>query len=120
MPPGRKPHKPTERDRKTAEAMTAYGIPQDIVAKVLGIDKKTLIKYYREELDTAKAKAIASVAEMLYAQCKQGNVTAMIFYLKTQAKWSERIQHESIGDQVVRLNWSKPIADSEEDEADAG
>ena len=118
MPPGRKPHAPSDRDRKTVEAMTAYGIPQDSVAKVIGIDKKTLIKYYREELDTAKAKAIASVAEMLYNQCKQGNVTAMIFYLKTQAKWSERIEYATDGDVPITLRWVKPVEDDRDDDAD--
>ncbi|MDO5058571.1 MAG: hypothetical protein Q4D82_01355 [Neisseria sp.] len=36
-----------------------------------------------------RAKAVASVAQSLLKQAKNGNVTAQIFYLKTQAGWRE-------------------------------
>lgn len=105
------PHSPTDKDRRTVEAMIAYGITQEQVAAVIGVDKKTLIKYYREELDTAKAKAVAAVAEMLYQQCKKGNTTAMIFYLKTQGRWNERVEVDHQGVQSVSLVWAKPVQD---------
>lgn len=37
-----------------------------------------------------KAGAIASVAGTLIKQAREGNTTAAIFYLKTQAGWRER------------------------------
>ena len=43
--------------------MTAYGVPEADVARVLRIDDKTLRKHYRDELDTGAIKATAKVAE---------------------------------------------------------
>jgi hypothetical protein len=56
---------------------------------VVGIDPKTLRKYYREELDLGETKANAQVAGFLFNSAKNGNVTAQIFWLKTRAKWRE-------------------------------
>ena len=41
-----------------------------------------------------KAKAIGSVGSNLLSQAKNGNVTAIIFYLKTQAGWREEREPE--------------------------
>ena len=45
------PHKPTDDQRKSVKAMSAYGIPQDDISKAVGITAKTLRKAYRDELD---------------------------------------------------------------------
>ena len=69
--------------------MAAYGIPEPDVARVVGIDPKTLRKYYRDELDLGATKANAQVAGFLFNAAKNGNVTAQIFWLKTRARWRE-------------------------------
>lgn len=69
--------------------MAAYGIPEIDIARVVGIDPKTLRKHYREELDMGETKANAQVAGYLFNAAKSGNVTAQIFWLKTRAKWRE-------------------------------
>ncbi|MDQ1249754.1 MAG: hypothetical protein QG597_4130 [Actinomycetota bacterium] len=46
--------------------MAAYGVPERDIARVLGIDPKTLRKHYRDELDTGSIKATAKVAEFLF------------------------------------------------------
>ena len=69
--------------------MAAYGIPEPDIARVTGVDPKTLRKHYREELDLGEAKANAQVAGFLFSAAKNGNVTAQIFWLKTRAKWRE-------------------------------
>ena len=97
---GRPPHEPTDQTRRTVEGMSAYGIPQEEISKVIGIDRNTLMKYYREELDTAKAKANAKVAESLYKKAlanDSGAVTAAIFWLKTRAGWKETVHNEHSG-----------------------
>lgn len=86
-------HEPTEQQRKTVRAMTAYGIPQLDVARVIGITEPTLRLHYRTELDTAVAEANAKMAESLFnLGTKGGNVTAAIFWLKTRARWKEPAQ----------------------------
>jgi len=46
--------------------MAAYGVPQDDIAKVVGISDVTLRQHYRHELDTAAAKANTKAVEILY------------------------------------------------------
>jgi hypothetical protein len=86
---GRRSHKPDPSQRRQVEAMAAYGIPEPDIARVTGVDPKTLRKHYREELDLGEAKANAQVAGFLFSAAKNGNVTAQIFWLKTRAKWRE-------------------------------
>jgi hypothetical protein len=66
---------------------SAVGIPQADIAKVLGIDEKTLAKYYRFELDTAATQAVGSVGGALYTKAMNGDVTAQIFFLKCRGRW---------------------------------
>jgi len=86
---GRRAHKPDPSQRKQVEAMAAYGIPEFDIARVVGVDAKTLRKHYRDELDLGETKANAQVAGYLFNAAKNGNVTAQIFWLKTRAKWRE-------------------------------
>jgi hypothetical protein len=86
---GRRAHKPDPLQRRQVEAMAAYGIPEFDIARVVGVDPKTLRKHYRDELDLGETKANAQVAGYLYNAAKSGNVTAQIFWLKTRAKWRE-------------------------------
>jgi hypothetical protein len=83
---------PTPDQRKQVDAMAGYGVPEDAIAKVIGIDPHTLRKHFRHELDTAHVRANSAVAQSLY-QKAVGNgpqaVTACIFWLKTRARWKE-------------------------------
>lgn len=90
-------HRATQERRDTVGAMSAYGIPQAEIAKCLDIDVKTLRKHYREELDTAAAKANAAIAGKLYKKAMGGDVRSMIFWLKTRGRWSAKIEVENSG-----------------------
>ena len=70
--------------------MAAYGIPELDIARVVGVDPKTLRKHYRDELDMGETKANAQVAGFLFNAARSGNVTAQIFWLKTRARWREK------------------------------
>jgi hypothetical protein len=86
---GRRAHKPDPASRRQVEAMAAYGIPEIDIARVVGVDPKTLRKHYRDELDMGEIKANAQVAGFLFNAARSGNVTAQIFWLKTRARWRE-------------------------------
>ncbi len=94
---GRRAHKPDPTSRRQVEAMAAYGVPEADIARVVGIDPKTLRKHYREELDVGAIKANSRIAESLYRKALGDgaqSVTAAIFWLKTRAHWKETDVHE--------------------------
>jgi hypothetical protein len=94
---GRPAHKPDPFHRRQVEAMAAYGVPEVGIARVVGIDAKTLRKHYRDELDTGQIRATAKVAESLYRKATSDgsqSVIAAIFWLKTRGGWKETSAHE--------------------------
>ena len=45
-------HQPTEKTRAEIVALRSYGVPIKEVAAYIGIDDKTLYKYYKDELES--------------------------------------------------------------------
>jgi hypothetical protein len=97
---GRQAHQAEPAGRRQVEAMAAYGVPEADIARVLGIDPKTLRKHYRDELDLGSVKANSRIAESLYRKAMGDgpqSVTACIFWLKTRAHWKETTVQEHTG-----------------------
>jgi hypothetical protein len=105
---GRRAHKPDLALRRQVETLAGFGVPEDDIAGVIGIDPKTLRKHYRHELDHGHVKANARVAENL---CRKATgegreaVTAAIFWLKTRAGWKETSVQEVSGPVKIELSW---------------
>lgn len=93
----RKPHEPSEAQRQLVQLHTTVGTNQNDVARILGIDAKTLRKHYRDELDLSLAKANATIGGALFNKAKGGDTAAMIFWMKTQAGWKEKSVVEGSG-----------------------
>ena len=100
-------HQPTEKTRAEIIALRSYGVPIKEVAAYIGIDDKTLYKYYRDELENSAIKANANVGKFLY-QAASGQalatgathsdcVRAAMFWAKTRMGWREtqHIDHTS-------------------------
>lgn len=51
-----------------------------------------------EAYKRGKSKAIAGVASNLLSQARNGNMSAAMFYLKTQGGWRETSRHELTGE----------------------
>lgn len=94
---GRPPHLPNADTRNKVFMLSTVGTRHEDIATVLNISADTLTKYYHDELAKGRIEANASVAETLFKQAKEGNTTAMIFWLKSRAKWKESTQHEISG-----------------------
>lgn len=92
--PGKPPFEPTETQRYSVGLMAAIGIPQTAISEALEISEPTLRKYFKQELQTGRTRTITKVADSLVRQALAGNITAAIFYLKTQAGWKETQVHE--------------------------
>lgn len=93
----RRPHAPTKESRQIVQLHATIGTTHAVIADILGIDGKTLTKYYREELDQALARANASVGGALFNKAKGGDTAAMIFWMKTRAGWREKHEIEHSG-----------------------
>lgn len=94
---GRPKVKRSEDLARRIKSYAAVGVPVTDIARTCGMCQDTLRKLYRAELEAAVVEANSQVAGMLYKQCMEGNTTAMIFWLKTRAKWSERSELEITG-----------------------
>jgi hypothetical protein len=87
----------TDEQKAQVEALAAY-LTKDQIADYFGIGRTT---YYAieqrdpevlERYNKGKAKAIGAVAQGLVQKARDGDNTCMMFYLKTQARWSERTE----------------------------
>ena len=87
---GRPSHEPTKALRDTVRLHAIVGTRHEMIAQVLQIDVKTLYKYYRRELDTARDLANAQVGGALFNKALAGDMTAQIFWMKTRAGWKEK------------------------------
>jgi hypothetical protein len=89
---GRPAYEPSEKDRRIADAMAGWAIPQERIAKVIGIDAKTLRKHFAAELELGSAKLEAQLAQNLL-RIAQGQdrqaLVATIFALKARFGWVE-------------------------------
>ena len=90
-------------DLKQVESLAANGLTQEQIASALGISERTLrsrkgeIADFADAIKRGKAKGIALVTNKLMESIKAGNMTGMIFFLKTQAGWKETNVQEHTG-----------------------
>lgn len=90
-------HEPDDRSRVLVKSLAAVGMTYEDIAVKLDISSDTLVKYYKKELTLGRAEANAEIARTLFQQAKAGNTTAMIFWLKSRARWKETNHHEISG-----------------------
>ena len=104
-PVGPPTFKPTDQEREQVEQMSAVGIPQESICRVIrdGIDDKTLRKHFRTELDTAVAKANANIGNTLYNKAMGGDTSALIWWSKTRMGWKETSVQEHQGGVSVNV-----------------
>src|SRR5713226_10525083 len=101
---------PTEEQRRTVKSLSAYGIKQEGIARVLRIrSPKTLRKHFREEITLGEIEAVAQVAQTHYQMAKSGKHPAStIHFLNSRAHWLDiersESQPASIPDFVVALD----------------
>lgn len=100
---GRPPFVPTDQMRAIVKHCKASGMPNKDIRYLIHwpdgehISLGTLTKYFSRELEAGKPEAIAKVSSKLFQKALDGDLTAMIFWLKTQARWKETTVHEHTG-----------------------
>jgi hypothetical protein len=70
------------------------GLTQEQIATLIGKSVDTLDRICRADLDEGSAEAKAKVGGAIVKAALGGNMTAAIFYAKTQMGWKETSAHE--------------------------
>lgn len=111
---GRPPYVPSPEARKLVEGMCVANLTVALMAKIVGIDKKTFRLAFKKERSLSKAKANATVVGRLFNQTEK-SVPAAIFWLcnNDPEHWSNRhmMSHQHEG------NAARPIILKVTDEA---
>jgi transcription initiation factor TFIIIB Brf1 subunit/transcription initiation factor TFIIB len=87
---GRPAHSPTEENRRMVEVLSGYGVSQADIARVVGIDEKTLRLRYATELDSGAAKVQAKLVGNLLRLAGGSDGTALraiMFSLNCRFGW---------------------------------
>ena len=90
-------------DLTRVEELAAQGLSQAEICVTLGFSEDTLSRRKRdsvgfdETLKRGKAKAAATVSNKLFELAKGGNMTAIIWWEKTRAGFSDRMKTELTG-----------------------
>jgi hypothetical protein len=100
----------TDKDFEKLKSLAASGIRNDDIAAIHNMGKTRFYELMKEEprikqaLENGRGVALYNVAQSLYDKATKGDLTAQIFYLKTQGGWrdkSEDVQKQ--GMQSVRI-----------------
>ena len=118
---GRPTIKLTDAQKQEVETLAAV-LNAEQIADYLGIGRTTFFaildrdEEVSERYKKGKAKAIGSVAQTLIQQARNGNASAAMFYLKTQAGWKETQRVEGAGDSGEHVIAYKWLDDDDEDD----
>lgn len=87
--------------------MSAMGVPDYDIAKIIGVSEPTMRKHFWQELEVGHIEANAKVAGTLFRTATDPSnpksVTAAIFWLKARAGWREDAPAPGKKEQVAAL-----------------
>jgi len=101
----------SEAEKTEVETLAAV-LSSEQIADYLGMGRRTFYDLMQRDDDIAarykrgRARAVGAVAQSLIAKARAGNITAMIFFLKTQGGWREtdRLELSGAGGGAIRLS----------------
>jgi hypothetical protein len=90
---GNPPFVPTDEQRRDVEAWVRGGLQADDIAILLDKSRSTIDRHFKRELKVGRIKVKLAIGTNLTQKALRGNLTAQIFWLRTQAKWNVRVEH---------------------------
>lgn len=120
---GRPSFKPTETDRRYIRTVAGLGMTHDEMASILRIDRNTLAKHFRTDIDEGRIEAMTQVAGSLFKKATDSKVTgasvrAAEIFLKRDARWLEarrpKDEDDEAGDNEMVIKGGLPEIDLKE------
>jgi len=118
-----KAHKPTDESRAEVKALASFGLPQEDIAKYVGVSHVTLRKHYASELKLSAIKANATVGKYLFSlasgQALRNGAShsecarSAMFWAKTRMGWREtdRLEHSGPDGGAIPVEIKRTIVD---------
>ena len=110
---GRPSHVPTDALRKRVKQHAALGVTHEELSRIMEIDKHTLYKFYRHELDIAIIELNTAVAGKLASAATSKShtgptITAAMFWARTRMGWKETVvqQHQGPNDGPMEVEYT--------------
>lgn len=109
---------PTKNDITEVHMLAGLGLTKYLIQNYFGVSKDTWLKAEKRNPELRKAflrgqaETIGLVSRKLYELMLTGNITAIMFYLKTRAGWSEKYNPEldcNITEPTISINVTDPI-----------
>ena len=95
------------------ETLASKGLTTAQIGDVLGVNERTVYRYkkndsrFSQAIKEGQAKGIETISNALFKAGKDGNVTAMIFFLKNRApaEWRDKqdLEHTGPGGGPIQL-----------------
>jgi len=104
---------------KKAESLSAQGLTMEQIAAVLGMGDRTLYEKQAEypqlsqAIKAGRAKGVATITNTLFNKAKDGDNTAMIFYLKNRAGWADKVDVDQKVSGQLGGKWEVEIKDAQ-------
>lgn len=100
-----------KQKRERVEMLAAFGVSEKQIAREIGLAEDIFKATYRDELALGLTRANAKIAQALFEKAMAGDVSCMIFWMKTRARWSEKVEidHSS----TIRILTDKPMTNEE-------
>ena len=95
MSGGRPPWKPTAKDRETVKTLAGRGVPEKMIAAIVGVDKITLRKHCANDLLEGRAVAVSNVTGAVYKAAVAGDAKMARLFLANTIGWqlTQKIEH---------------------------
>jgi len=95
--PGRPKVEVTEEQRQKVRALSAAGVPQKMIARIVKVSDKTLAKKFSDELAITQSEITGIAMGKLLTKIQAGDLGAICFWMKCKAGWMERRAIEHTG-----------------------
>jgi hypothetical protein len=108
---GQPAFEPTDEQRNLVKLLAGFGIPQERICLVVNsprtgrpITKETLERAFAHGLEVGSIEMDSVCASMLATKVRQGNMTAIIWYMKNRMGWRDVVEQQGgVPQRVVEI-----------------